>query len=229
MPNVVYDANKPAGDVADEKLSEKDQAEGKQEASSGEIDVLNSVMPEEKPQSNPFTTFSVLPPYIHADVQKSDEVILLMLRRHVITNVGWVLTGLIMLLAPLVLSFFPLLEALPGRFQGMTLVLWYLITTGFILEQFLSWYFHVFFITNRRVIDIDFLNLIYKSITSAKIQQIQDITVRVKGVIPSLFNYGNVYIQTAAATPEIRFDKVPQPKKAARFLNELLAYHSKKG
>jgi hypothetical protein len=42
------------------------------------------------------------------------------------------------------------------------------------------------------------------------------------GITSSIFNYGTVKIQTAAAIVEFDFEDVPQPAKVTAFLNELL-------
>ena len=54
------------------------------------------------------------------------------------------------------LNFIPLIDFLPGNYQLMAIVIWYLLIIAFIYEQFISWYFHVFIITDERVIDINF-------------------------------------------------------------------------
>jgi hypothetical protein len=79
----------------------------------------------------------------------------------------------------------------------MTYMLWYLLVTAVVLGGFLRWYFDVFVVTDERIIDIDFNNLIYKNITSTKIDNIEDVTYNVSGAIQSLFNFGQVLIQTA--------------------------------
>jgi membrane protein YdbS with pleckstrin-like domain len=76
-------------------------------------------------------------------------------------------------------------------------------------------------VTDERVVDVDFLNLIYREITDANIDKIQDVTVQVGGVTEALFNYGNVLIQTASELPLIEFDNVPRPDKVSRILRNL--------
>ncbi|HEX7018248.1 MAG TPA: PH domain-containing protein, partial [Patescibacteria group bacterium] len=101
-------------------------------------------------------------------------------------------------------------------------IFWYLLITGFALESFLSWFFNVYIITDERVIDVDFLSLIYKNISSAKIDNIEDITAETGGAVRSIFNFGTVKIQTAGAATELEFEDVPHPAKVTRLLNELL-------
>ena len=93
--------------------------------------------------------------------------------------------------------------------------------TAFVFEKFLSWYFHVNIITDERIIEVDFLHLVYREITDANIDQIQDVTVEVGSAIRTTFNYGDVIIQTAAQLPKIEFEAVPQPDRVAKVLREL--------
>ena len=93
---------------------------------------------------------------------------------------------------------------------------------GYALESFLTWFFNVFIVTDERLIDVDFLSLIYKNITAAKLDNIEDITAETGGAIRSIFNFGTVKVQTAGSQPEIEFEDVPQPAKVTRLLNELL-------
>lgn len=94
-------------------------------------------------------------------------------------------------------------------------------TVAFILEQFLGWYFNVNVVTDERIFDVDFANLVYREITDANIDQIQDVTVTIGGVLRTMINYGDVLIQTAAEIPQIDFRGVPKPDTVAKILREL--------
>lgn len=176
----------------------------------------------EKRTKNPFSQFLVMPHGMSFESQDRDEIVLLLLRRHFITNVPWIFGLIAMLLAPLALDFFPILELLPERFQIITVWFWYLFSFGFGLEQFLSWYFNVYIITDERIIDVDFYNLIYKSVSAAKIDKIEDVTYRTVGTLRSLLQFGTVTIQTAAEKREFEFEDVPNPERVTAFLNELM-------
>ncbi len=182
---------------------------------------LSSMLKKHRPNLNPFAAFAVKPP-IHLQVQEEQEEALLLLRRHLITTIPWILTALAMILGPLMLDYVPLITFLPPIYQFLSLVLWYLLVLAFVIEKFLSWYFNVYIITDERIIDVDFLNLLYRNISSAKIEHIQDVTVKVTGAIQGIFNFGNVFIQTAGEVPEIQFEMVPQPQEVAKFLNEMI-------
>ncbi len=170
---------------------------------------------------NPLASFSYYPKKVQFVGKDSKEHIVLLLRRHPITNVRWIIIALLMIFTPFILSYLPLLEFLPQNYQIISLLAWYLITTAFIIEEFLGWYFNVYIITDERIFDVDFINLVYREISEANLDQIQDVTVQVGSVLRTLFNYGNIVIQTASEIPQIEFEAVPKPDMVAKILREL--------
>jgi len=170
---------------------------------------------------NPLSAYFYFPDGIKFSQKDAEEKIVLFLRRHPITNLGWILIAVLMLLAPEVLKYFPILSFLPDRFQFVAALLWYAVTVAFILENFLDWFFNVCIVTDERVFDVDFINLIYREISEANIDHIQDVTVMMGGVIRTIFDYGDVYIQTAGEVPRIEYQSIPHPDKVAKILREL--------
>jgi len=171
--------------------------------------------------NNPLAAYSYIPDKVNFIAADSEEKVVLLLRKHPITNIPWIITAMLMLIAPLLLDSLPLFDAIPLNIRLIASLFWYLITSAFVLEEFLSWFFNVYIVTDERVFDVDFVNLIYREITDANIDQIQDVTSRVGGVIPTVFNYGDVVIQTAAEIPQIEFLSVPRPGTVAQVLREL--------
>lgn len=167
------------------------------------------------------SAFLARPKHLNFETQLDGEEVILLLRRHLTTQLKWVILAIVMIFAPLALTNFPLLRFLPSRFQFTVILMWYLLTFAVILEDFLGWYFNVYIVTDERVIDIDFYNLIYKEISDTEIENIEDITVTVGGVLQTVFNYGMVEIQTAAQTPQFEFEYVPQPSKVSEVLKQL--------
>lgn len=171
---------------------------------------------------NPLAAFAVLPKKVSFETQEMREKIVLLLRKHWVTNIPWILITTGMVLAPLFLTTFPLLAFLPPRFQMIAVVMWYLVTLAYVLESFLSWYFNVYLVTDERLLDVDFYSLIYKRISETKIDRIQDVSYSQGGLAESVFNYGTVTIQTAGEIPEFEFASVPQPARITKLLNQLV-------
>lgn len=172
---------------------------------------------------NPLSFYSYLPTLgrINFENKEDQEKVVLFLRQHPVVNIGWIIIAVLMILAPSFLRVFPILAFLPNNFQFIAVLLWYLITFAFILEKFLSWYFNIFIVTDRRVVDIDFHNLIYKEVSDADVDKVEDVTYSMGGVVRAIFNYGDVLIQTAAEKRQFKFEAVPNPDRVAKIIQEL--------
>ncbi|QQS39088.1 PH domain-containing protein [Candidatus Woesebacteria bacterium] len=167
------------------------------------------------------TTFCYYPSKIKFAGEDPEEEIILLLRKHPFTNIGWILLVFVLLILPAFLSVFPFFDQMAVGFQIMAYIVWYMIVTALVLEEFLSWYFHVNIVTDERIIEVDFLNLIYREITDCNIDRIEDVTVKIGGGLRTLFNFGDVQIQTSAEIPQIKFEDVPRPDVVAKILREL--------
>lgn len=189
---------------------------------SRQVNDYSQVMRDEKPSNNPFKSFVAKPEKIFFDTQHYEEQVILLLRRHPITQLGWILVTLVLAFAPLLFFSINLLGFLPLNYQGAAVLGWYLVLLGYSLQSFLSWFYNVYIVTDERIIDVDFYNLLYKNISSAKIENIEDVTTSTQGLMASFFNYGTIKIQTAGTVTEFDFEDVPQPARVAAFLNEML-------
>lgn len=165
--------------------------------------------------------------------QEDKEQIILLLRKHQITNMPWIIAAVLALLAPV--AFFPLLSFLnpfsdmPVSYHLVFSLFWYILTFSLVLVNFMHWYFNVYILTDERVVDVDFYNLVHQEIASARISKIQDVTYKVNGVIRSLFNYGDVFIQTAGTEENFCFEAVPQPQMVAKKIGELTEKNEEAG
>jgi len=166
-------------------------------------------------------TFHILPGKIRFENQEQREKIILLLRQHWVTQLKWIIMGIIGIGVPAIFALVPILDFLPANYQLMALVLWYLLLIAYIFENFISWFYQVFIITDERIIDINFTNLIYKELSEAKIDNIEDVTYRQGGVLRAAFNFGDVVMQTAGREREFMIEGVPEPNRVVKIMNEL--------
>jgi len=174
-----------------------------------------------KTSQSPLAAYCYNPTHVHFIGADRDEKVHLLLRRHPITNVPWILSSILLIFLPLPLVYFPLLTFMPERFVIVTILFWYLATSAYILERFITWFFNVYIVTDERVFDVDFHNLVYREISDANIDAIQDVTVIIGSVIRTTLDYGDVVIQTSAEIPQIEFQAVPHPDQVAQVLRDL--------
>lgn len=87
-----------------------------------------------------------------------------------------------------------------------TMILWYIffyILTMYTLE---SWT-----VTNMRIINSVQNGFFDRRVSELSLSNIQDVSVNMDGMVPTMMNYGDVEIQTAAAERRFKFEDVPNP------------------
>lgn len=185
-------------------------------------EIIRQKIYQELGKSSPLhTSFSVAPKIFDFRERQEDENIFLTVRPHRITNLPWLCITALMILLPVIINFFDLLNFLPSKYIVVSTLFWYLLTFIYAFEKFLHWYFNVFIITDQRVVDIDFRNMLNKHFAEADLSAIQDVSSTVRGLLGTFFNFGTVLIQTAAETNQIAFENVPNPEKIIKILQHL--------
>lgn len=181
----------------------------------------------------PLAAFAINPTGLRFETQQEDETVLLFLRQHLVVNVPWVILTVFLLVAPFVL--FPLLigaiapaSVAPG-YLIVGILAWYLVTFGFAFASFLKWFFNIYIVTNERIVDIDFIHLLYKQFSEARLINIQDITYKTGGIVETMFNFGSVLIQTAGTEPNFDFESVPNPEQIVKIISEAVEEAKKRG
>lgn len=166
------------------------------------------------------------PPHTYFENQESQEKIILLLRAHVVTLVPIVLLVLVLLVIPfavfgvLASLGFRLTQFLPTPLLSLIIASWYLFTAGYTFLRFLLWFFNVYLVTNERLVDFDFLGFLLKNVSETRLSKIQDVTSQIYGPVRTLFNYGDVFVQTAGTEREFEFHQVPKPDLVARIISE---------
>lgn len=160
---------------------------------------------------------------------KEDEQIVAIVRHH-----WWVLfrevVGIVFLF---ILPFFilPMFFAfstqngtppsVPGGVVIFFACLWTLMLWHLLFVRWTDYYYDIWVITNRRVVDIDQQGLFKRSTaTLLTLDHIQDIEASLNGVIGNIFNFGNVTVQTAAARREFIIEEVPSPNGVVKMIQE---------
>lgn len=219
MPEV-FDATKDDKKVEGEGVVEEQKQEKEEKVMEAETSKVYQDL-KGKRESRYWGAYEVAPKNIRFETQEDEESVILLLRQHPVVNVGWILMAGLLVILPAFWSLLPI-DYLPARFQVMTVAGWYLLVLAFVFERFLNWYFNVYIVTDERMVDIDFYGLGYKDVTVAKLNNIEDMNFTQVGGIAAMFNYGDVYIQTAGEKREFDFVRVPEPGKVVDVMYQLL-------
>ncbi len=115
----------------------------------------------------------------------------------------------------------------PAKYQILLIAIWYLLTLLYIFEEFIIWYFNVYIITNKRLIDIDFKGFWRKRISEASYDNVEDVTYQTNKFWHVLFDYGDISMQTAAEKSEFEFDAIPKPALVHDTLTNLIEDYKK--
>ena len=170
-----------------------------------------------------FPSYVENPKHCRFDGQDPDEKILLLLRAHPVTNLAWIIPALLLFAAPFFIPEALLLlnldiSSIPQTFEIVFLIINYLLVLTIAFEGFLYWYFNVYLVTDKNIVDVDFHSILFKNIDVAPLRNIEDTSSSMGGLLNSIFNYGNVYIQTAGAAASIDLTSVPRPHHVADFI-----------
>lgn len=161
--------------------------------------------------------------------QEADETVELLLRQHWVTQVFWVVTVLLAFFLPVVLPYLSPLLALsqlppiPLDVAAALLVIWYMLVIAYGLEKFLHWYFNIYIVTDKHLVDINLHNLMNRDVVEVQVEDVQSSSYKMLGVLSSLFNFGDVVIETAAQRQNIQFHQVPRPAFVADKISDLRA------
>lgn len=170
----------------------------------------------------------------HFKGQKSGEEILMVIHRHwfnILSKFFMIFAMLLVLLGSV--FFTPFLFPIVTTNTGASLLsflqnLFFLIIWLLFFIIWIDYYFDVWIVTNERIVDIEQKALFSRNVSELQLENIQDVTVEVLGVIPTFLNYGNLYIQTAAEKERFVFYRVPNPYAIKDLVMNLQKNYEKK-
>jgi hypothetical protein len=181
-----------------------------------------------EPHMNALSSFSQNPKDVSFQTQKEKESIILFLRSHFITNISWILITLSLIVVPMIIL--PLLSnfdlgilsiPIAFRLKIVLILFYYFLVFSYAFLNFLHWFYNVFIVTTERVVDIDYSSVVVHNIAVASLSHVQDVNCTQSGFIPTLLNYGNLFVQTAGE--EINFEafSIPKPREATHIIGDL--------
>lgn len=172
-----------------------------------------------------FSSYVERPINCRFEGQDPQEKILLLLRAHPITNLNWIIPAILLFITPFfvpkVLLLLNLdLSSIPQSFSFriVFLIINYLLVLIITFEGFLYWYFNVYIVTDKNIVDVDFHSVLFKNIDVAPLRNIEDASSSMGGLLNAIFHYGHVFIQTAGTSRNIDFISVPRPHQVADFI-----------
>jgi uncharacterized membrane protein YdbT with pleckstrin-like domain len=88
---------------------------------------------------------------------------------------------------------------------------WFLLTWISFLVVWTKYYLNVWIITSVRIIAVEQYGLFSRDISECRLDRVQDVTIEIKGLIPTLLKFGNIHLQTAGEDMDFAISRIPNP------------------
>lgn len=147
---------------------------------------------------------------------QAEEKILLVCRRHwlifLLAVLQFAVIMVVVLIAPIISKiFFPEIISDYDRliFLIATLILEILWVVFFLTIT--DYYLDVWIITSHRIVFIELHGIFSRTVSSVNLRDIQDVSTRVSGILPTILKFGDVRIQSAGTAGEFVLRQIPKP------------------
>jgi hypothetical protein len=122
----------------------------------------------------------------------------------------------------------PVTVSLAGNPKGLIAFFygfWLLFLWIAFFVQWTNYYLDVWYITEKRIIDVEQKRMFHRSVSSLRFDKIQDISIEVGGLISTFFHIGDIRVQTAAENSSDFFmRRAASPEKVR---NLIFSQHNK--
>lgn len=108
----------------------------------------------------------------------------------------------------------------------VAVIVWWAVSVVWLIISWFTWYFNLTLVTSQRIIDIEQRGMFLRRVREAPHAWIVEVTFEIKGLLATLFGYGNVYVNLggdkkpicieAVETPEIIKDKLSKVQEFAQ-------------
>lgn len=132
-----------------------------------------------------------------------------------ITMIGPLFIVMFMVLVPALDGITRFLFSLWPLYPLYVLLIWsqFMITLTFYCMRYLI-------ITNQRIIEVEQKGFFNREVSAFRLENIQDITVDIRGIISSLLDFGDVHIQTASKDRDFKIERAPHPEELKLLISE---------
>ncbi|MBI3627389.1 MAG: PH domain-containing protein [Candidatus Sungbacteria bacterium] len=155
--------------------------------------------------------------FLHLD---ENEAVQMVIRRHWWALLTPSVSALALLILPALVVIFGqnIMGAIDPAMMRFGIAVYFLLLSVFVFTLWVEYYLDVWIITSRRIIDIDQLGLFRRTISEFPLDRIQDVTVEVKGIIPTLLRFGDLKVETAGHLKSFVLLDAPNPEAAKNLL-----------
>ncbi len=159
------------------------------------------------------------------------ENITLVRRKHWIVIISQLMPLVLMLFVPLLLppawnfveralhqssDIYPVLDRINEVQTPLFVFFWALWALIIWMRAFVVWsdyYMDMWVITDQRIIDVEQAGFFVHKNTSCQLENVQNITVQVDGIMETFLDYGTIHVQTAGEGATMVIKGIPRPQE----------------
>lgn len=165
----------------------------------------------------------------HLPNQRPDEHVILFLRRQWFALLAIVVAFVLLVGVPLAAGWY-FLDTVEGWLAhpviGPLLVIlgsiYFLSIWLFAFLEFTDYYLDTWIITNERIINIEQQGLFNRTASELDLAAVQDTTAEIRGILQTIFTYGQVYVQTAGEKGRFHFKNIDNPERVKELITRLV-------
>jgi len=166
----------------------------------------------------------VFPPNVRFDRKEKDEEIIMITRKHWVAYFTHILLAFFIPMLPIALLIISSNSELYGKstiYLGLFIAS-IVIAINIIVTAIVQWYYNISIITDKRILCLKVNSIFQHSYTEILWRKIQDVSHDSIGVLSSIFDIGNVYLDTAGEGIDLTVKFVPQPRDVQEVINNLV-------
>lgn len=149
-------------------------------------------------------------------------------RRHWISFLGQFFLSFLMIFLPALIGlifYFTQPSIFTGYVRNFLVILggiYYLIALTFTFSAWISYYYDLYIVTNDALVDIIQLGFFGRKTSRLSLMRVQDVSSSTKGILQTMFQFGDVLIETAGEQNQnFSLKAVPNPQVFAAKVMEL--------
>ncbi len=157
---------------------------------------------------------------------QEDENVILLIRRHYIAILPIIAIATLIYIIGLI-AVFVLPTVVPAIVTGfafniyvLVVSMMFLFNTIFLFNNWVLHYLHVAILTSEHFVEINQTGLFSRKISEMALEKVQDVSASQKGLIHTMFNLGEVEVQTAGEAPNFLIHFVPDPNGVSQKIME---------
>lgn len=153
--------------------------------------------------------------------QLPEEKTILLTRKHWFVLFCPLVVILILALVPFIIYYF--INSF-SWYNNISSVYWFLVITFLLILWHLAFYnlmlyaLNTLIITNKRIIENKQLGFFKHAVNELELDKVQDVSIKIFGILPEFLRFGNVEIQSAGAIPKFSFNQFPHPEKIKKII-----------